>query len=296
VPEYEVEHLDADVARVLQVLKYSNPIWSYAVDVVSYELGSSGGTNAVAVNFSYIHDREDIRRINDAKDLEICKKLVYASLDACNSGVVIYTEDYQELDYQQLVEDYAQQNPHRVMEIPLVTVNVYPNTGASRVIEIKFSYKNSRETLRTMQSVVQPMFAAAAWAVNADAETPLKYAQVYSYLMGRYDYRIDTSITPAYSLLRYGVGDHHAFAVVFAGMCRSVELECQVVTGTRNGKSWFWNMINVDGTYYHVDLLRSYGEEGFCYMTDEQMTGYVWDYTAYPACGIVAENKASEKP
>ena len=44
--------------------------------------------------------------------------------------------------------------------------------------------------------------------------------------MERYDYRIETSITPAYSLLRHGVGDSRAFAVVYAAMCQQAGLEC----------------------------------------------------------------------
>jgi L-threonylcarbamoyladenylate synthase len=39
-----------------------------------------------------------------------------------------------------------------------------------------------------------------------------------------------------------------------------------------------------DDTYYHLDLLQSHLFEGYQIKTDDQMQGYVWDYSAYPEC------------
>ena len=101
--------------------------------------------------------------------------------------------------------------------------------------------------------------------------------------MERYDYKIETSLTPAYSLLCNGVGDIETFACVYARMCRRAGLECEVITGTKAGEPWFWNMVCDNGSYYHVDLLRCNTEGNFRELTDEGMEGYVWDYSAYPS-------------
>ena len=89
--------------------------------------------------------------------------------------------------------------------------------------------------------------------------------------------------------MRHGVGDSKAFASVYAAMCTKAGLDCQVISGTRAGEPWFWNIICEDGVYYHVDLLRCYREGGYRKQGDTDMTGYVWDYTAYPVCGIQEE-------
>ena len=104
----------------------------------------------------------------------------------------------------------------------------------------------------------------------------------FGFLTERFDYKMDTSITPSYSLLYHGVGDSRAFAEVYAAMCRQAGLECMIVTGTRDGAPWTWNMVRDGGEYYHVDLLRNSGN--FREYTDMEMTGYVWDYSAYPSC------------
>ncbi len=93
------------------------------------------------------------------------------------------------------------------------------------------------------------------------------------------------------------MGDSEAFAIVYAAMCRAAELDCYIVSGTRGGEPWFWNIIRADDLYYHVDLLQSKDAGAFQMLTDEQMQGYVWDYSAYPAAGAAAgpsENNSEE--
>ena len=183
-----------------------------------------------------------------------------------------------------MVTDYAETYPQSVMEIPQVTAGIYPETGLNRVVELTFTYQTRRETLRQMQSQVAPVFDAAALYVSGEGADAQKYAQLYAFLIERFDYEITTSITPTYSLLRHGVGDNRAFALVYAAMCRVAGLECMTVTGTRDGEPWCWNIVLDNDRYFHVDLLRSNDLGGFREFTDAEMNGYVWDYSAYPAC------------
>ena len=165
----------------------------------------------------------------------------------------------------------------------MIAVDVFGN-GKSRVVEISFSYQNSRESLKQMQSQVQPIFDAASLYVSSATQDRQKFSQLYGFLMERFDYELETSITPAYSLLCHGVGDSRAFALAYAAMCRNAGLDCRVVTGTRNGEPWTWNMVLDGNSYYHVDLIRANAQGSFSEMTDSEMTGYVWDYSAYPEC------------
>ena len=81
--------------------------------------------------------------------------------------------------------------------------------------------------------------------------------------------------------MQHGVGDSKAFDTVYAAMCRQVGLECTVISGTRYGEARCWNMLTVDGTAYHVDLLNCSRIGSFQANSASQMYGYVWDYSAY---------------
>ena len=281
VAEYNQSTVESGISMAAQYIKTMYPVGAYAVDEIQYEIGSGGGKPAVSVSITYIHGRSEIRKIQKVQDMAGVQDKIAEALEKCESGVVLLVKGYEWTDVAQFVEDYAALHPDIVMETPQVAVGVYPEMGISRVLELKFTYQTSRESLRQMQEQVEPYFASASLYVSGNGSDTQKYAQLYAFLMERYDYKFETSITPAYSLLCHGVGDGEAFATVYAAMCRQAGLECQVVTGTKAGEPWWWNMVCDDGVYYHVDLLACNAAGGFREMTDAQMEGYVWDYSAY---------------
>ena len=287
-----VEHYDQlavtrDMRSAIQEVMTNNPIGAYAVDEITFELGTNAGQPAVAVTVRYHHDRTEIRKIQTVSESAEVREAIAAALDNCEPGLVLYVENFEQLDYAQWATDYGAQNPDKVMEQPQVTANIYPETGDVRVVELKFTYQNSREALRNMQEQVQVLFDEAVDYVSDTEKPEEKYQQIYAFLMERFEeYQQDTSITPAYSLLIHGVGDAKAFAWVYSAMCRMAGLECIVVTGTRAGEPWYWNIVCRDGVYYHVDVLKCDKSGAFRMEADGNMSGYVWDYSAYPACGV----------
>ena len=55
-----------------------------------------------------------------------------------------------------------------------------------------------------------------------------------------------------------------------------------MISGTKGGEAWYWNVVKDNGVYYHIDLLRCREEGQFHRMDEADMAGYVWDYSAYP--------------
>lgn len=295
VAQYDKETLEADVQTLVDSICLEHPIAAYAVENIGYVLGTSGGETALSVEIVYLHDQAEIKKIKTVADQAAAYEAVTAALRACETGIVLQIEAYEAVDFEQLVKDYAMEYPQYVMETPEVTENVYPKEGTTRVVELKFKYQTSRDSLKNMQLQVEPVFESAVLYVSGDGADREKYSQMYSFLMERYNYTVETSITPAYSLLRHGVGDSKAFAAVYAAMCRQAGLECYVVTGTRSGELWFWNIVCIEGVYYHVDLLHCKDAGAFTEMTDEiKGDGYVWDFPAYPPCGVQPQPPAEE--
>jgi len=288
--------VETGMAVAMRYVMENDPIGAYAVDSITYEWGYSGGEPAVAVQITYLHSRSEIRRIRKVETMEDAKRLTEDALEKYEAGTVMLVEEFLPLDFTQLVEDMAQEKPQLMMEMPQVAVGIYGN-GRQRVVELNFTYQTGRDSLRQMQSQVKPVFDAAVLYVSGDASDWQKYSQLYGFLMERFDYTIETSITPAYSLLHHGVGDSRAFATVYAAMCRAAGLECLVVKGTRAGVPWTWNMVCDNGDYYHVDLLRCSEQGRYLQKTDIQMQGYVWDYSSYPACtGYIEPHQEDEAP
>lgn len=283
--ESVVEYMNRAIRHVLQM----NPIGAYAVENVEYEEGTSGGQPSVAVTVTYNRNRAELRGMKNAEGQTEALEIVGNALTQCEQKVVMRVSQFRTTDFVEFVRDYMEENPQTVMELPQVTVNTYPNSGTDRVVEIVFSYQTGADDLKNMQSRVRPLFTSAELYVSGNSTDYDKYELLYAFLMERHEYQFDTSITPTYSLLIHGVGDSRAFATVYAAMCRRVGLECYVVSGTANGEPLFWNMICLDGTYHHLDLVACGRSGAFRIWGDPEMAGYVWDYSAYPECQVYTD-------
>ena len=291
VSDYKASALESGMSMAARYIETIYPIGAYAVSAVHYEVGNSGGVPAITYNRSRI----EIQRIQTVRDVDAAAQKMCTSLEDHDASLVLLVEEFRNADFVQLAQNHVETNPQAVMELPQVSLGVY-GTGTRRVVEFSFTYQNSRENLRQMKSQVSPVFDSADLYVRGDAESFRKYSQLYAFLMERFDYTVETSITPAYSLLCHGVGDSRAFATVYAAMCHRAGLECMTVTGTHSGEPRTWNIICDNGVYYHVDLLRCNEEGRFWGCSDWEMTGYVWDYSAFPACGAVMEETDEESP
>lgn len=289
VPQYDQASVERGMVDGVRYITEILPLGAYAIDTVDYEIGTNAGQPAISVNISYRHGRAELRKIRQAKDMDAATKIITDALTDCLDSVVINVGKYSDVDLVQLVEDFAAENPDAVMEIPQLAIGAYPEEGARRVLEIKFTYQTSRDTLRNMKPQVKRVFDSAALYVNQNDAPEQKYTQLFNFLTERFDYKYETSITPAYSLLCHGVGDGKTFAMVYGAMCRRAGLDCRMVSGTREGEAWYWNLICVEDVYYHVDLIESRAAGQLIKMTDEEMDGYVWDYSAYPVSGTVEE-------
>lgn len=283
IADYPTSSVDSGMAVAIRYATEDYPLGAYAVEEISYEYGTSGGQPALAVSIHYRHSLAEILQIRQVETIEEAEHAVMEALNNFSASVVMYVQDYISRDFTQLVQDYALENPHLVMELPQVTEGIYGN-GSSKVVELIFTYQNGRDVLRQMKNQVKPVFSAAELYVSGEGADRQKFSQLYGFLMERFDYTVETSITPAYSLLHDGVGDSRAFATVYAAMCRAAGLECSIITGSRAGQPRTWNLVRDNGLYYHVDLLRSSEQGIYREFTDGEMQGYVWDYSAYPAC------------
>ena len=283
VRDYPEETIQDGMERAIRSTMQNDPIGAYAVEDIQYELGTTAGQPAAAVTVYYRHGRSELQKIQTVKSEKEAQAVITGALERLESSVVLLKPGYAVSDVTQLVQDFAGENPQKVMEIPQVTQTVY-GTGTQQILELIFTYQTDRDALRRMQLLVQPVFRAAELYVSGDDAERQKFAQLYAFLMERFDYKLETSITPAYSLLRHGVGDSRAFATVYAAMCHSADLTCMVVTGTHAGEPWTWNVVIENGYYYHVDLIRSSTLGGYRTFTDAEMSDYVWDYSAYPEC------------
>ncbi len=280
--DYPREEAEADMAAAKEYAMTVYPVGAYAVEDIRYGFGSG----AISVDIVYCRSREEIDGIRTVRRIEGAGQAIAGAMDECAEKLVLQISGFQEADFEEIAREYARRNPDRVMEMPDVDVRICPKQGDVRVVELLFQYRTDRQELRDMREQVQPVFSSAALYVSGQAGEWVKFSQLHAFLMERFAYRIESSVTPAYSLLCQGVGDSQAFAQVYTAMCSRIGLQARSISGMRNGEAHWWNLVNIEGVWYHLDLL---GAKQFAPLTDEQMAGYDWDRNAHPTASGTAE-------
>ncbi len=280
--------LESDLERAAAYVTDQDPMGAYAVSKIQYELKEVGARRVAAVEISYRKTLEEMQEIQAVWGPEGVRTKVATALDAFTQKLTLRVSGYETLDLTKMVEDYYSSHLNSVMECPRVTASLYPRTGTVRLMEIRFHYSTSQETMRSMRREVQTIFSSASGYVGKQLPDLAKATRLYSFLMALYS-EAGPSVTPAYSLLCQGVGDSESFALVYAALCRQSELECQVVRGTHGGKTWYWNIVCLDGVYYHVDLMGDRELGRLNLRSDPDMEAYDWDQSAYPSCEVPPE-------
>lgn len=267
-----ISYMQAAIKNVMS----QDPVGAYAVEDIRFDLGTNAGRMAVGVQIQYSRSRADVIRIKTVQTMDDAQQLIGQALEQAADAVVFRVEQFEQADMSAAVRQYADSHASMVMEVPQVMTAVYPHTGQNRVVELTFTYQNSQEDLLKMQAFVRPVFTAAELYVQGESSSRKKFQQLYSFLMERSDYKLRSSVTPAYSLLQDGIGDSKAFACVYASMCRQAGLECRTVTGTKDGKEWSWNRVVISNRVYYIDLIEAERTGRFQLRTASEMIGYSW--------------------
>lgn len=290
VDQYE-GNLQEDVEAAISYATKKDPVGSYVFVRIGYRIDRIGNKSVLILEPSFRHSRSDIDavvRYGKAVDQRLAE-----ALDTFAPSLTLWISGYVDTDFDWKVTKYCDDNPDKVMEYPKVQVSMYPDSGSSRVVELKFTYGTSRDAMWNMQGAVETIFSSAEGYVSLAEDEYTKASRLCSFLTELFDYTQETTETPSYSLLCQGIGDSRACANVFAAMCRRAGLTCRRVDGTRDGQDWSWNAVQIQGYWTFVDLMGG-GYDQF--RGDEQMDRYDWDRDTVPACQPVWSGMNEPEP
>ncbi len=95
------------------------------------------------------------------------------------------------------------------------------------------------------------------------------------------------------NLITNRTGVCEAYAYTFKMMCSFAGLECEIITGTLDGENHGWNLIKLDGNYYHIDVTSDdpvpdkENQVLYFYFNlndDEIAKTHKWDRNNFPKC------------
>lgn len=278
----------ADMASACWQVRTQDALCAYCVENMAYEINKIVTINEASVYISYSDVSEAAGAI---RHLAFSSGIDDIIRDAFSEGekklvVLISRSSYSAEDMAAAVTRVYREDPALVPKEPLASVNMYSGMGAQRLYEISINYGMTLEELDARTAQLQAVDAFAELDTSGMSEAELAYAAC-EYLMEHCAVSVDKSDNTAYAALVGGRANSEGTALAYIVLCRELGVDCRIVYGQEDWIEHCWNIVRIDGSYYHVDItaaIENGAEAGFL-MNDEMAWGhYRWDVSSYPKC------------
>lgn len=278
----------ADMASACWQVRTQDALCAYCVENMAYEINKIVTISEASVYISYSDVSEAAGAI---RHLAFSSGVDNIIRDAFSEGekklvVLISRSSYSAEDMAAAVTRVYREDPALVPKEPLASVNMYSGTGAQRLYEISINYSMTSDELDARTAQLQAVDAFAELDTSGMSEAELAYAAC-EYLMEHCAVSVDKSDNTAYAALVGGRANSEGAALAYIVLCRELGVDCRIVYGQEDWIEHCWNIVRIDGSYYHVDItaaIENGAEAGFL-MNDEMAWGhYRWDVSSYPKC------------
>ena len=288
--------ISADVTETLRYVMEEDPIGAYAVDYADAELNGDAADGSILLSIVFRRSSAEVDAIVTVNGKDAADQRIHRALSNFDSSLTLRIRNYTETDYVAEIREYCLANPDQIFTVPEVSAEVYPKEGETRILELHFLYPASRDEMRLMQNSVNTILLSSSSYVRQGTDEQERAELLFRFLTTRFQYTLSETEPemPLYSLLCEGIAHSLSFANAFYAEGLEAELDCRIVSGFLNEMPYYWDMLRLDGEYYHVDLMRAVeqGESELMLLTDDELraNGYVWDELLYPASAVREEN------
>lgn len=260
-------NLADDLEQAVNEVSQLTPLGAFAVDHMTYDYSKIVSYYEIHINTVFRRSLDEIRVITYVNDLDGVREQLQNAMEHYSSSLFLQIGDYEPFDLEDEVQKIYQEHPEFAFEKPDVTMEMYPEMGTQRILEIRFSYRYDARQLQECQKQVGQALDQIS-VIYGSSHSEFTNARRFYSRLGR-DSMLspdDGGATPltnsVYGLLMEDYATSYGFAQTYALLLRSCEMECSLITGQKNGEVHSWCLIRVDGEYYYVDPSMAAGAAG----------------------------------
>ena len=280
--------VSADLANACWQVRTQDALCAYCVENISYELTRLLGRYEALLSVNYGKteaERDSIVHLPYAAE---AAEVLYDAMEAGQRSLVLLIErsSYTAEGMEDLVLDTYRRDPAISPLEPTVLVDMISGADTQRlyVLELDYGLPEAERVARRDEIAALDLLLGTDVSGLSEAERALLAC---SALIVRSRYTADPAKNSLYDALIGREADSRGFALAYVTYCRRLGLSCELVQGQYEQADYCWNIVQIDGAYYHVDTAACYrdGLEAGFLLDDESAWGaYRWDYFSYPHC------------
>jgi hypothetical protein len=284
--------ISQDISTACWEVKSSTALGAFAVDYISYDLSRIVSYYQAEVYITYKRSAAQIDAVEQISNMSALTQRLDEALRQ-NETYLVLQMSVASLTgeaVRQLVEAAYYADALACPVLPTVEVNVFPESGVSRIMELTLNYGLDSQGLMEQREALGIGLDMMVAQVTPDDQTedfsPAdKVYALCQYLSQSCTYD-DQAGGTAWDALVGLTANSQGLAMALEAGCQAMGVDCQIVSGRLEGEDHVWNIITIDGASYHVDVSNwDAGETAVFLVADEQLWGqYWWDTSDYPVC------------
>jgi len=295
----EGEDVQATLLRISEEIKTVHPVGAFAVTEISVNASRIVTHFEVDVEIEYKRTKEQIESVIKVSTERYFRTQLLNVMREHGEEVIIQTNLQLTIDeITEFVEETYYQNPRYIVMLPIVTVEKFPEDGDDRIFEVRFVYIESPDTMRRFGYDLSLYVRRNAGMADGETDSEIVLSLVSNLINSTsFDENAARAIhmhgapniaATAFGALVRGNAVGEGFAMAFKALCDELGIDSRVVLGFFDGRVHAWNIVQLYGYFYHIDVAMSVlnGIETAFLKTDaefEEML-YTWDRENTVAC------------
>ena len=220
--------------------------------------------------YSYVilKDRTDYKYAYGYNSLDEYERyiyeLIYNNAKDFNRSITIGNRNITYSKMQKILLCVNYDNP-LMFQIPLVIFNWSgtPDNVTKIVLSEDFTEQECEKYRKKTEECADKILACADGSTSLMAYIDEIRYQLLS--NAYYSEEDENSDYEAFGIMVKGKGVCESYSRAFQYLCQRIGLECILVVGDCDGEGHMWNMIQLEGDWYHMDLTWDDGDDGEIY-------------------------------
>lgn len=163
------------------------------------------------------------------------------------------------------------------------SISEYTTKKSGYYYEADIQYRTTKEQEKYIDSELTRIVNNL---IDMRMSTIEKVKAINDYIVKIYKYDDTLKSDNVYSALTTKYTVCQGYAMTVYKMFKILGIDCRIVNGDKNGTSHAWNLVNVDGKWYHLDCTNndSIIRDKYLLKSDSYMkeNGFTWNGTQYP--------------
>ena len=164
------------------------------------------------------------------------------------------------------------------------SIAVYKTRKAGYFFEAEIQYRTNKEQEDYIDSELSRIVNNL---IDSRMSTEEKIEAINNYVVKIYKYDDTLKSDNVYTALTTKSTICQGYAMTVYKMLNMLGIDCRIINGDKSGTSHAWNLVKIDGVWYHLDSTNNDNivRDKYLLKSDDYMieNGFTWDKTQYPS-------------